>query len=1116
MMSMLIEAAVGHSRTVLCSLTLILIAGVVTFITIPKEADPDVNVPIIYVSLHHDGISPRDAERLLVRPVEQEVRTVEGVKEMTSTGYQGGGNVTLEFTAGFDADKALDDVRQAVDDAKAELPDGAEEPTVNEVNVSLFPVLVVHLWGEVPERSIYQTALTLQYAIEALPTVLEASIAGEREELIEVIVDPKLLESYNLQYADILKLVSRSNQLVAAGNLDNGQGRFAIKVPGLFETIDDIMTMPIKASGEAVVLFQDVAEIRRTFKDPDGFARFNGAPSLSLEIVKRTGENVIETIEAVQAVVGAYKGEFPSGLNVTFSQDKSDQIRDMLRDLQNNVLSAILLIMIVILAALGVGSGLLVGFAIPASFLIGILVLGMMGLTVNIVVLFALILAVGMLVDGAIVVTESADRRMNEGQPRVRAFADAAKQMAWPITASTATTLAAFLPLLFWPGIVGEFMKFLPITLIATLSASLLVALIFLPTLGSVSPGPLTTAALSGLGAAIIGGIAASTILGGLTGALVGFVIGSGVAVLVGMVMVRRHISAPPPLPPEDPLAGGMEAVLSTPGLTGLYVRTLNILLAAPWAVVLTAFLVLIGMFVYYGQNGNGIEFFPDVEPENASVLVHARGNLSVWEQDALMRDVEQRVIGIPGIRNVYARTGLGAGAGNDAAPDVIGQLLVEFEDWGMRAPANDVLKMVRDRTKDIAGIHVETRKEEAGPPVGKAVQMELRGIDADKLFEAAAVMREQFENTPGLVDYEDNLPLPGIEWEIEVDRAEAAKFGLDIAAIGQSIQLITNGLKLSEYRPDDAREEIDIRIRFPVEYRSLEQLDQIRVETAQGSVPISNFVKRVAKPATGEIYRTGGIRSLTIKADNDPTFMVADGSRVKLPADYVEELKVWLEAEDPLPEGIEGVFRGEDEDQAEAQNFLMRAFGVALFIMAIILITQFNSFYDAMLILSAVILSIIGVLLGLMIEGKPFGIVMTGVGVISLAGIVVNNNIVLIDTYNNLRKSLPDPREAILRTGAQRLRPVLLTTITTILGLIPMVEQINIDFLTREISVGAPSTQWWVGLATAVVYGLGFATILTLVVTPAALMMKANINAFLEHWVMGRPVAEPIANPAE
>jgi multidrug efflux pump len=480
------------------------------------------------------------------------------------------------------------------------------------------------------------------------------------------------------------------------------------------------------------------------------------------------------------------------------------------------------------------------------------------------------------------------------------------------------------------------------------------------------------------------------------------------------------------------------------------------------------------------------------------------------------MRDVERRVIGIPGIRNVYTRTGLGAGAGGEAAPDVIGQLLVEFEDWDKRAPANDVLEMVRDRTKDIAGIKVEARKEEAGPPTGKAVQMELRGVNAAKLFEAAALMRERFESTPGLMAYEDNLPLPGIEWEIKVDRAEAAKFGLDVAAIGQSIQLITNGLKLSEYRPDDAREEIEIRIRFPVAYRNLEQLDQIRVETAQGSVPISNFVKRMAKPATGDIYRTGGIRSLTIKADNDPTFMVADGSRAKLPADYVEELKAWLEAEDPLPEGIEGVFRGEDEDQAEAQAFLLRAFAIALFIMAIILITQFNSFYDAMLILSAVILSIIGVLLGLMIEGKPFGIVMTGVGVIALAGIVVNNNIVLIDTYNTLRRSVPDPREAILRTGAQRLRPVLLTTITTILGLIPMVEQVNIDFLTREISVGAPSTQWWVGLATAVVYGLGFATILTLVVTPAALMMKANINAFLDHRVMGRPVAEPIAHPAE
>ncbi|MDP6895849.1 MAG: efflux RND transporter permease subunit, partial [Rhodospirillales bacterium] len=488
-MNAIIDLALGHARTVLASLVLILISGTVAYLEIAKEAEPDINIPIIYVSLHHDGISPEDAERLLIRPMEQELRQIEGVKEMRASGYEGGANVTLEFDAGFNADQALADVREKVDLAKPELPIDTDEPEVHEVNFSLFPVVVVTLSGSVPERTLLKLARELRDDIKGLSEILQVQIAGDREEQLEILIDPVKIESYGLSVIETVEAVRSSNLLVAAGAQDTGFGRFTLKVPGLFESVRDITTMPVTVDGDAVVVLGDIGEVRRGFKDPKSFARVDGERAVALEVSKRTGENIIHTVKKVRALVAAEQKNWPVTLRdtieVRFNADKSDRIRNMLSDLQNNVIAAILLVMIVVVWALGVRSAGLVGMAIPGSFLTGILVIGVVGLTINMVVLFALILAVGMLVDGAIVVTEYADRKMSEGESPKQSYGLAAKRMAWPIIASTATTLAAFLPLMFWPGVVGEFMKFLPLTLIAILSASLLMALIFVPTLGA-------------------------------------------------------------------------------------------------------------------------------------------------------------------------------------------------------------------------------------------------------------------------------------------------------------------------------------------------------------------------------------------------------------------------------------------------------------------------------------------------------------------------------------------------------------------------------------------------------------------------------------------------------
>ncbi|MDF1794707.1 MAG: efflux RND transporter permease subunit [Thalassobaculaceae bacterium] len=1034
-MNALISAALNRSRTTLSALLLILIAGTVSYIEIPKEADPDINIPIIYVSIGFEGISPEDSERLLLRPMEQELRSIEGIKEMRSTAYEGGANVVLEFDAGFDADKALTDVREKVDIAKPELPEDTDEPTVNEVNFSLFPVLVVTLSGDVPEQILLRTARQLRDAVEGIPSVLEAKLTGQREELVEVVIDPVRLETYGLKAADVLDIVGRSNRLIAAGALDTGNGRFPIKVPGLYEDVLDILDQPLKANGDAVVRVRDIGTVQRTFKDRESFARLSGEPAIALEVSKRTGENVIETIERVRATVAAAKELIPDGITVTFSQDKSDNIKTMLTDLQNNVLSAVLLVMIVIVGALGIRTAALVGMAIPGSFLLGILVLSSLGLTINIVVLFSLILAVGMMVDGAIVVTEFADRKMAEGHSKLEAYRTAAQRMAWPIIASTATTLAAFFPLLFWPGVVGEFMKFLPITLLATLSASLLMALIFVPALG-----------------AQIGKASAAN------------------------EDDRRQLAAA-----EN---GDLREIT---GFTGLYLKVLGATLRAPGTVLLVALATLVGVQYYYANHGNGIEFFPAVEPEVAKVYVHARGNLSVEEKLDLVLPVERVVKEVGGYKSLYTYVGsTQQGGGDDVADDVIGNIQIEFADWQERAPASQILQEIADRTSGFAGIVVEPRAEEGGPPTGKPVQIQLRSRDRDGLNEAADITRAKFAAMTGLKDLEDTRDVPGIEWRISVDRAQAAKFGADVSLAGQYVQLVTKGLKITDYRPNDSDEEIDVVVRYPEAYRTLEQIDRIRMETAQGLVPIDNFIERSAKPKTGKIRRVDTREAITVKAD------VRDGI---LPDNKVQELRAWLDT-NPLPASVEATFKGEDEEQQAAQAFLVKAFGIALFIMAIILVTQFNRFYSAFLILTAVIMSTIGVMLGLMITGAPFGIVMTGIGVIALAGIVVNNNIVLIDTFDTIRPGCVDTRDAILRTGAQRLRPVMLTTITTILGLIPMVMQVNIDFVTREVTIGAPSTQWWVSLATAIVFGLAFATVLTLVVTPCALMFRDDAAA--------------------
>lgn len=1023
-----------RSRTVILSLVVIIVSGVVTYINVPKEAEPDINIPMIYVNVKHDGISPEDAERLLIRPMEQELRTIEGIEELTANAYEGGANITIKFDAGTDVDLALQDSRAKVDAAKAKLPGETEEPTVTEIKFARFdPMLVLNLAGDVPERTLTIIARDLKEKIEGISGVLEVSLVGVREELMEVVIDPRAMESYNLDQAQILSLVDRNNRLVAAGALHTDEGRFPVKVPGVFESAADVLEMPIKAVGDRIVHFRDVAEVRRTYKDAESVARLNGNPALAIEVVQRSGANIIGTVEEVMALIEAEKTTWPTGIQVVASRDKSIDVQRMLSNLQNSVISAVLLVFIIIVGILGLRAAGLVGVSIPGSFLLGILTIASFGVTINMMVLFALIMAVGMLVDGAIVVTELADRRMAEGIERHDAYSSAARRMALPIIASTCTTLAAFIPLAFWPNEMGEFMKFLPITLIAVLSSSLIMALLFVPTLGSLFGGS-------------------------------------------GTMTDRQR---------KDLTVAETGDLDDISGYTGRYVQFLRRSLLRPWLNVGVVSLVLAGIIATFLLFGRGFEFFPEVEPEFATIEIRARGDLSTTEKDFLVSQVEAYVLDLDEIASVYTKTG---GNGQGAAEDQIGTITLNFVEWDERRPANEILRDIRRSVTGLAGVSVQTRKAQDGPQQGKPVQIELSAISPALLTEATGRVRDALESIEGVFNVDDTRPLPGIEWQIDVDRAEAARFGADVTIVGNMIQLVTNGIKIGEYRPDDAEDEIDIRVRYPYDSRNLTQIDDLRIPTPNGLVPISNFVKRVPANKVSTIQRTDMRRTMRVEADVESGYL--DGDIVREMAELLPFLNI-----DP---SVNLQFRGGSEDQNEAAAFLLRAMMIAIAVMAIILVTQFNSLYQAFLILTAVVFSTGGVLLGHLIMNKPFGTVMSGVGVITLAGIVVNNNIVFIDTYNVLRSRGTEAFDAILRTCAVRLRPVLLTTVTTILGLMPMVFAVDIDLINRDVSVGAPSTHYWTQLSSSVAGGLAFATVLTLFLTPSLLMIGANSSDWL------------------
>ncbi|MGH6890197.1 MAG: efflux RND transporter permease subunit [Rhizomicrobium sp.] len=1031
-MNRIISWAVTNTRLVIAALVVTIVAGVIAFIQIPKESDPDIPIPYIVVEVYYPGISPEDSERLLVKPMENYLRSIQGLKQMTARAYEGAAVVIMEFDVSFNKDRALADVRAQVDTARAELPPDVQQPTVQEISTSLFPVISVALSGDVPERTLYHLSRDLSDQLKAIPTVLDAQLSGTRDEMLEITVDPAKLETYGITQQEMFDAITNNNTLIAAGVIDTGHGNFAVKLPGVIDNAEDVLNLPIRATADATVTLKDVAEVHPTFYDATSYTTINGKRAIAIDVTKRVGANVIQNNLAVRQMVAAAQKYFPAGVHVSFVGDQSTDIRNQLGSLSDAIVLAIILVMIIVVAALGLRSGLLVGVAIPTSFLMSFLVIDAEGFTLNFMIMFAMLLSVGILVDGAIIVVEYADRKMTEGLPPRQAFAESAQRMFWPVVSSTATMIGAFLPMLLWPGISGKYMSYFPTTLIVVLSCSMVVALIFLPVLG-------------------------------------GF---------FGKKPERdeQHEKAI-----EASEHGDWREI---PGITGWYAHLSDWITHNPGKVIAAAILatiVVLGLFV---QFNHGTEFFVKTDPTEATVLVSARGNLSANEKRDLVMSVERRIENVAGVDYIYANSG-GNPSSLDVPVDNIGRITVELKPYGERRRGDAILEDIRKRTENMPGLRVEVRKPDSGPQTGKDITIDASSDDYPALLKTTDRLRRHLDGMPVLRDVEDTRPLPGIEWDLKVKRDVAQRFGVSTQQIGAAVELVTDGIFVGRYRPADSTSLVDIRVRYPSADRGIHALDGVRVATAHGMVPISTFVAVNAEPQVNSIERIDAHRVYHVRANVKP------GVNVNA---VTGKIKDWI-ASQKLPRDVRVSFKGSDEEQQESSAFLVKAAFMALFLIAVVLLAMFNSFYHASLILVAVILAMIGSLLGMVVMGQAFSIIMTGTGLLALAGIVVNHNIVLIDTYHKLLDTGMNPIEAVIRSSAQRLRPVFLTTITAIFGLIPMMMALEIDFAKRTATIGDPFAMMWIQLSTAIVFGLAFSKGITLGLVPALLALPHRVR---------------------
>lgn len=1013
------NAAIRHRTTVFVLMLIIVVLGVSAYVEMPRESAPDIKIPFMNIITIYPGVAPGDIETLITIPIENELKNLRDVEEIRSLSAEGASVITIEFSPKVDLDFALQKVKEKVDAAQPDIPEDAEDPMVEEINVSEFPIMQINVTGDTGLVRLKEIAEDLQDRIETIRGVLRVELVGGLEREIRVEYDPKRLAAYGLSPTHIVQAVQSSNVNIPGGSLELGEAEYLLRVPGEFEDPAEIEGLVVARHGERPVYVRDVAAVTDGFKDVETISRYNGRPSVSLSVQKRAGENIVRICDEVRDLVEQAGSDLAGNVELTVVFDESKDIRSMVADLENNIISALVLVVGVLFFFMGLVTSVFVALAIPFSMLISFVVLNTLGYTLNIVVLFSLILALGMLVDNAIVIVENIYRHMQEGKGRIEAAMEGTAEVAWPVITSTATTLCAFLPMLFWPGIMGEFMVYLPRTLIVTLTASLFVALVINPTLCSafMSVGP-------------------------------------------GASKRKKE--------------GGMTR------LTGIYERFLAFALDHNRLTLLSAFLLLVLISVLYGFFGKGVLFFPEIEPNRAIINVEAARGTSLDTTDRYARRAEDAARCCGNVDYVIADVGTAGGggifAGGGSSRSDAARVNVFFSAWDEREEkSSSTLGLIRENVEGkIVGVEATVMEEEHGPPTGAPVNIEVSGEDFDELARVAGKILQVVRDVPGVVDLKDDYDAAQPEISLVVDKERASLLGVSTSDIAMTVRAAINGIEAGVYR--EADEEYDITVRLPEEERT--NLDSVRHLTVAdrlgNQVPLSSLARIEMSSGLSSVRRIDQKRVVTVSANVKGRL----GEEVRRD---VEEAMKGLE----IPQGVRVGFTGENVEQEKNARFLKQAFRIAVLLIALVLVTQFNSVTIPFIILFTVLLSLIGVLVGLLATGTPFGIIMTGIGVISLAGVVVNNSIVLLDYIEKSRARGLALRDALILSGKVRLRPVLLTAITTIFGLVPMATGVNVNFRRLALEVGTESSQWWNSLAVAVIFGLAFATVLTLVVVP-------------------------------
>ncbi len=1083
--------AVRNRTTVLFLTLLIVIGGLYSYFTLPLEAAPDITIPNVFITTSYRGASPEDIEKGITIPIEDEIQGLSGVKEITSVSSEGQSSINVEFVTGTDIDQVLTKVKDRVDRAKQDLPNDLEDdPFVQELNISEMPILVLILSGDCGLRQLTELADDLADELETIPGVLEVGVSGKVVREIQIQLWPDRLAMYGISFQALQSAVAGANKNTSAGFFRTTEGRYQLRIPGEIQTVEELEGLVVAMRSGSPVYLRDVARIVDGLKDRRSISRTNGRDSINLAIKKRVGENIVRIVDAVDEVVDKLKPAWPPGTKVYRLMDQAKNIRSMLSDLQNNILSGLILVVIVVSLVMGFRNGILVSLSIPLSMLLSFMVLKALGITLNMVVLFSLTLALGMLVDNAVVIIENIYRFMQQGVPAEEAAIAATSEVGLPIIGSALTTIGAFVPLLAWTGIMGGFMVFLPKTVIITLASCLFVALIINPASAA--------------------------------------------------IFMKVHYQGPP-RSAADITSGGEHPMLSGGGwLIRGYRRVLRFALQFRLAVVATALLVtlLLGMLWFWAVGlRTPLEFFPAVDPDAVYVNITPPVGADLDYSDALVRRIAmhlydprvgtpqeagnpvtygeaiqlkshrystsgktyQSPLYLPDVEYAYEKAGAGSGLASFFGGNSATQIGLQFVDLADRERSSSMtMNMVQERLRDIAGAKILVEAQKEGPPTGAPISIEIRGHDFPVLGALAKKVRELVRRVPYTRnvrhDFEEGTPTI----RVIVNRKRAGLFGLTVGDVGYVLKAAFNGINISTYREGEDEHDIVARL-VDEDRRAIDTLRQLMIPTPQGRlVPLTTLCDIQYVGGVGRITRVDRRRVVTVKADVDTTKTTGVTARLMAEQLLRTTFQTMGEGEQSgglLPPGYSYQFTGEQQEQQKSQDFLSWAMGVALLIILFVLVAQFNSVLYPLIILSAVFLSLSGVFLGLAAYRMPFGVIMTGVGVISLAGVVVNNAIVLLDYILKLMERGMELRDAIVAAGATRLRPVLLTAITTILGLIPMVTGVSFDFATFQIQWVSESSQWWSSMAVAVIFGLGLATLLTLFVVPVLFSLSQAVR---------------------